>query len=66
MNHEGKIFIPFVTKTDLDEWRVQMSFVRLRILRGRIPNDGIMNTMEEIYQSMKQQFAEGEGIWVYS
>lgn len=64
---EGKMFIPNVTQQDLDEWKERMSFVRIRVFKGKWP-DGMetLRLMEEIYRGMRDEFATGEGIWVNS
>jgi hypothetical protein len=61
------LFLPNVTKKDLDDWKNQMFLMRQRYYRGKL-SDGktTLTLMQEIYENMKKEFASGEGIWVYS
>lgn len=62
-----KEFIPSVTQDDLLEWREQMALVRRLYIKGKWPNGKeTLMTMQEIYDSMKVQFATGDGIYIYS
>lgn len=60
-----KEFLPSVTQEDLTEWQDQIAFVRHIYTKGKWPNGKeTLEMMDEIYKSMKKQFAVGEGIWV--
>lgn len=66
-NQNSKEFIPSTTQDDLIQWRENMALVRRLTMKGKW-KDGkeTLKLMEEIYISMKEEFAIGEGIWIYS
>ena len=60
-----KEFIPNVTKEDLKQWREQMYNVRRLMMKGKWKEgQQAIDLMDEIFDSMMDQFATGEGIWV--
>ena len=66
-NQNSKEFLLFTNQDDLIQWRDQMALVRRLTMKGKW-KDGkeTLKVMEEIYIKMKEEFATGEGIWVYS
>lgn len=66
-NQNSKEIILSTTQDDLLQWRENMALVRRLTMKGKWrEGKETLKLMEDIYIKMKEEFANGEGIWVYS